>query len=122
MAEDSRLRVPQDIFTRPPYLQISYPHRVLLCSHYKKCYIRRNYERHLRDVHHLKGKTKRLVLDWLSTEDIADEELEVPPPLPDQPLIQGLSDYDGYACNSINCRYLTTSKQLIRKHTSKEHH
>jgi superfamily II DNA helicase RecQ len=111
----------QGAVERPTYLRVPQPYRVLLCTRCGQCYVRSSYERHIRDVHHLKGAIKRLILDWLSTEDIADTEGEVQPPLPNQPPIQGLTEYDGFACNSIGCQYLTTSRQLVRKHVSKAH-
>ena len=122
VAEQWSPAVSHQPFVRPSYLRVPAPHRVLLCTHCGKCYIRKNYERHILEVHRLKGKSKRLVLEWLATEDIAGEEAEVQLPTLDQPPIAGLPIYDGYACNSMNCQYLTTSKKLRRNHVVKEHH
>ena len=51
--------VSQDILERPSYLRIPRPHRVLLCTYCGKCYVRRNYERYIDKVYHLKGSIKR---------------------------------------------------------------
>src|SRR5271156_1502591 len=87
-------------FTPPAYLQVS-THRVLLCTRCGSGYVRKNYERHLRDTHHLKRKLKKCILEWLATEDIAEEESEVLLPPFEQPPIPGLPVLDGYACNSV---------------------
>ena len=117
--EQSSPAVTLDLFSRPSYLDVIY--RVLVCSRCGKCYVRKNYERHIRDVYRLTGKAKQLMLQWLATEDIAEKESDVQPPPANEPPIDGLPVYDGYACNSIDCQYLTTSEELIRKHIPKQY-
>jgi superfamily II DNA helicase RecQ len=108
-------------FVAPPFLHVLAPHRVLLCTDCSKCYTRQNCGRHLRTVHHITGKTKQSILTWLSAQDIVDKESEVVDPPMGQSPISGLPVYPGYTCNSVDCHYLTTSAQLIRKHVPAKH-
>lgn len=106
---------------KPPFLQLLTAHRVLLCTHCRSCYTRRNIDYHLRAVHRITGAAKRQALAWLDVQDVVDSESEVVNPPPGGPPVSGLPTYPGYACSSVDCQYSTTSAQLMRKHASAQH-
>ena len=71
---------PEAILAQPAYLRPLAPLQILLCTVCGSCYVRKTYERHLREVHRLLGKHKARVLAWLATEPIAETEADVPFP------------------------------------------
>ena len=112
---------PAAILAQPAYLRPLADHHVLLCTVCGSCYVRKTYERHLREVHRLLGEHKARVLAWLATEPVAETEADVLLPPNGQLFVKGLAVHDGWTCNVGSCIFLTGSRDRIRQHCSKEH-
>lgn len=112
---------PEAILAQPAYLRPLADLSVLLCTVCGSCYVRKTYERHLREVHRLLGKHKARILAWLATEPIAETEADVLLPPSGQLFVKGLPVHDGWTCNVGSCVFLTGSRDRIRQHCSKDH-
>src|SRR5271155_5673265 len=103
------------------YFRVLHAYRVLLCTACGACYVRGNYERHLLEVHRVKGRRKRAVVEGLAGADLAASVAEVVQPPYGQTRVDGLRVHDGWSCNVGRCTTVSTSRDAIRQHCSRAH-
>jgi hypothetical protein len=74
---------------------------VLLCMGCGACYVGGNYERHLIEVHSIKGRRKRAVVEELAGVGLAGRVAEVVRRGHGQTRIDGLGVHDGWGCGVL---------------------
>ncbi|KAH7021617.1 uncharacterized protein B0I36DRAFT_367985 [Microdochium trichocladiopsis] len=75
---------------------------------------------HFRRTHSLKGEVLRQIIDYSYAVGPISNPHTVPVPADDSPHIEQLPVLDGFRCS--DCRFLTTSRKLIRVHRSQSGH
>ncbi|KAH7007942.1 uncharacterized protein B0I36DRAFT_404387, partial [Microdochium trichocladiopsis] len=99
----------------------SLEHRVVICMSCKVG-IRPGdgVQLHFWRIHRLKGEVMRQILDYSYTAEPIANPQAVPVPADGSPFVQQLPIVDGLSCS--DCRFLTTSRKLIRVHRSQSGH
>ncbi|KAH7010833.1 uncharacterized protein B0I36DRAFT_216334, partial [Microdochium trichocladiopsis] len=96
-------------------------HRVLICM---SCRVRirpgDGVQLHFWRIHRLKGEVMRQILDYSYTAEPIANPQAVPVPADGSPYVEQLPIVDGLSCS--DCRFLTTSRKLIRVHRSQSGH
>ena len=103
------------------YFRVLHAYRVLLCRACGACYVRGNYQRHLVEVHRVKGRRKRAVVESLAEVDLAASVAEVVQPSHGQTRVDGLRVHDGWSCNVGRCTAVSINRDVIGHHCSRVH-
>jgi superfamily II DNA helicase RecQ len=81
----------------------------------------RNLDAHLRDYHAVPATERRAIVEKYSGFQIKGAD-EIPLPLPmGRPIEELGKPLDGFQCAEDGCDYITTNKDVLRKHCKKQH-
>ena len=112
---------PPSVNPLPPFLRYLPEYCILQCLACQRCYVNKNYRRHLTRIYHLSELAHKAVFKQIEQQDFVVQETEVPLLRFGFNLISGLSLLNRFVCSSVSYNFLIYSQEIFSRHYSKEH-